>query len=114
MKSGQRTAIARRCLAAVAHACHAIGAGCGWLRRLANALHHPEARHERTPPECLFEYRGAPNAPPQRDGRTRPALAGSAEGSERNVVVPDAGNMLHDGFAVGRPGVDAEGEVSSS
>jgi len=31
MKSGQRTAIARRCLAAVAHACHAIGAGCGWL-----------------------------------------------------------------------------------
>src|SRR5215472_3052908 len=42
MKSGQRTAIARRCLAAVAHACHAIGAGCGWLRRLANA--HPEAQ----------------------------------------------------------------------
>ena len=42
MKSCQRTAIARRCLAAVAHAYHAIGAGCGWLRRLANAPHHPE------------------------------------------------------------------------
>src|SRR5262249_33436653 len=46
-------AIARRCLAALAHACHAIGTGCGWLRRLANAPHHPEARHERTPPERL-------------------------------------------------------------
>jgi len=89
MKSGRRTAIARRSLAAVAHACHAIGAGCGWLRRLANAPHHPEARHERTPPECLFEYRGAPNAPPQRDGRAGPALAGGAEGSERNGVVLD-------------------------
>jgi hypothetical protein len=62
MKSGQRTAIARRCLAAVAHACHAIGAGCGWLRRLANAP--LEARHERTPPECLFDYRGALNVLP--------------------------------------------------
>src|SRR5262245_35634480 len=46
MKSGQRIAIARRSLAAVAHACHAIGAGCGWLRRLANAPHHPEGRHK--------------------------------------------------------------------
>jgi hypothetical protein len=37
MKSRQKIAIARRCLAAVAHACHAMCAGCGWLRRLANA-----------------------------------------------------------------------------
>src|ERR1700730_9537010 len=37
MKSGQKIAIARRCLAAVAHACRAMCAGCGGLRRLANA-----------------------------------------------------------------------------
>jgi tripartite-type tricarboxylate transporter receptor subunit TctC len=36
VKSGEEIAIARRSLAAVAHVCHAIGAGCGWLRRLAN------------------------------------------------------------------------------
>src|SRR5262249_16389689 len=62
VKSGQRTATARRLLAVVAHACHAIGAGCGWLRRLANAP--LEARHARTPPECLFDYRGALNVLP--------------------------------------------------
>ena len=46
-KSGQRIAIARRSLAAVAHACHAMCAGCGWLRRLADAtrsLRLPNAR----------------------------------------------------------------------
>src|SRR5262245_59532831 len=37
MKSGQRIAIARRSRAAVAHACHAMCVGCGWLRRLADA-----------------------------------------------------------------------------
>src|SRR5215471_13616983 len=47
MKSDQRTAIARRCLTAVAHACHAIGAGCGGLRRLAKAPHHHSTRHMR-------------------------------------------------------------------
>jgi len=37
MKSSQKIAIARRSRAAVAHACHAMCAGCGWQRRLANA-----------------------------------------------------------------------------
>jgi len=37
MKNGQKIAIARRSRAAVAHACHAMCASCGWLRRLANA-----------------------------------------------------------------------------
>ncbi len=37
MKSGQEIAIARRSLAALAHACRAMGASCGWLMRLANA-----------------------------------------------------------------------------
>jgi len=46
--------IARRCLAAVAHACHAIGAGCGWLRCLANAPHHPEGRHKLLEDECRY------------------------------------------------------------
>src|SRR5262252_7612836 len=64
MKSGQRTAIARRCLAAVAHACHAIGAGCGWLRRFANAPHHPEGRHKLLEDECpmLWQHGGAVDA----------------------------------------------------
>jgi hypothetical protein len=38
MESSQRIAIARRSQAALAHACHAMGAGCGWQRRLADAL----------------------------------------------------------------------------
>src|SRR6516225_1625675 len=54
MKSGQRTAIARRSLAAVAHACHTIGAGCGWLRCLANAPHHPEGRHKLLEDGCRY------------------------------------------------------------
>jgi hypothetical protein len=33
MKSGQEIAIARRSLAALAHACRAMGASCGWLMR---------------------------------------------------------------------------------
>src|SRR5262245_926171 len=37
MKSGQEIAIARRSLAALAHACRAMCASCDWLRRLANA-----------------------------------------------------------------------------
>jgi hypothetical protein len=99
---------------AVAHACHAIGAGCGWLRRLANAPHHPEARHEKTPPECFVRLSWCAKcsscrplirlsqaqvsailnharALPQRDGHARPAFAGSAEGGERNLVIFDAG-----------------------
>jgi len=50
---------------------------------------------------------------PQRDGHARPAFAGSAEGGERNLVIFDAGDMLHDGFAVERPGVNAKSEVRS-
>src|SRR5262245_65615524 len=38
----QGIAIARRSLAAGAPACHAMCAGCGWLKRLANAPRHPE------------------------------------------------------------------------
>jgi hypothetical protein len=29
-----------------------------------------------------------------------------------HLVVLDTGNMLHDAFAVRRPGIDAEGEVA--
>src|SRR5262249_62332600 len=35
MKSSQKIAIARRSLAAVAHACRAMCACCGWVRGLA-------------------------------------------------------------------------------
>ena len=47
---------------------------------------------------------------PQCDGNARPALAGGAEGAERNLLVFDA---FHDAFAVRCPSIDAEGEVSS-
>jgi hypothetical protein len=35
---------------------------------------------------------------PQGDGGARPALAGGAVGSECNLVILDAGNMLHDAW----------------
>src|SRR5262249_31816016 len=35
------------------------------------------------------------------------------EGGECNLVILDAGDVLHDAFAVRRPGIDAEGEMSS-
>src|SRR5262249_36107224 len=50
---------------------------------------------------------------PQCDGNARPALAGGTEGGERNLVVFDARDVLHDTFAVRCPSIDAEGEVSS-
>jgi len=38
MKSSQEIATARRSVAAMAHACHAMCASCGWRRRRANTL----------------------------------------------------------------------------
>src|SRR5262245_42055778 len=35
------------------------------------------------------------------------------EGGERNLIVLDSRDVLHDAFAVSGPGIDAEGEVSS-
>ena len=49
----------------------------------------------------------------QSDGGPRPAFAGGAVGSECNLVVLDASDVLHDAFAVRGPSIDAEGEVSS-
>jgi hypothetical protein len=57
------------------------------------------------------DFEGARARPAQRDGRARPAFAGRAEGSERNLVILDAGDVLHDAFAVGRPGVNTESEA---
>src|SRR6516165_4838170 len=50
---------------------------------------------------------------PQGDGGTGPAFAGGAVGSERDLIVLDASDVLHDAFAVRGPRIDAEGEVSS-
>ena len=49
---------------------------------------------------------------PQRDGDAGPTLARGEIGSERNLIVLDAGDVLHDAFVVGGPGINAEGEVS--
>src|SRR5262245_8586385 len=50
---------------------------------------------------------------PQGDGCTGPAFAGGAVCGERNLIVLDASDVLDNAFAVGCPGIDAEGKVSS-
>ena len=40
-------------------------------------------------------------------------MARNEIGSERNLIVLDAGDVLNDGFAVRSPGINAESEVSS-
>src|SRR5262249_62337791 len=50
---------------------------------------------------------------PQGDGSTGLALAGGAEGGERDLIVLNAGDVLDDAFAIRCPGIYAEGEVSS-
>src|SRR5262249_50771566 len=50
---------------------------------------------------------------PQGDGRAGPAFTRRAVGSECNLIVLDACDVLDNAFAVGCPGIDAEGEVSS-
>src|SRR5262244_4431931 len=49
---------------------------------------------------------------PQGDGRAGPAFTRRAVGSECNLIVLDAGDVLHDAFAVRRPCIDAESKVS--
>ena len=48
----------------------------------------------------------------QCDGDARPAFAGRVEGSKRNVIVLNAGDVFNDVFAVRSPRIDAEVEVS--
>jgi len=50
---------------------------------------------------------------PQGDGRARPAFTRRAIGGECDLIVLDASDMLDNALAVRRPGIDAEGEVSS-
>src|SRR5215813_8529906 len=50
---------------------------------------------------------------PQGDGRAGPAFTRRAVGSECNLIVLDACHVLDNAFAVGCPGIDAEGKVSS-
>jgi hypothetical protein len=50
---------------------------------------------------------------PQGDGRAGPAFAGGPEGGERDLIILDARDVLDNAFAVGCPGIDAEGKVSS-
>ena len=50
---------------------------------------------------------------PQGDGRTGPAFTRRALGCQRDLIVLDASDVLDNAFAVRRPGIDAEGEVSS-
>jgi len=44
--------------------------------------------------------------------RAGPAFTRRAVGSECNLIVLDAGDVLHDAFAVRRPCIDAESKVS--
>ena len=64
-------------------------------------------RHHAQAPAVLDHSR----ALPQGDGSPRPAFAGSSERGERDLIVLDAGDVLHDALAVRCPSIDAEGEV---
>jgi hypothetical protein len=66
-------------------------------------------RHHAQAPAVLDHSRTLP----QGDGRAGPAFTRCAIGGECNLIVLDAGDVLHDAFAVRGPGIDAEGEVSS-
>src|SRR5262245_17134180 len=79
--------------------------GVGRVRRrlLPRPLHYAQA------PAVLDHSRTLP----QGDGRARPAFTRRAVGSECNLIVLDASDMLHDAFAVRCPSIDAEGKVSS-
>src|SRR5262245_58711701 len=74
------------------------GTSCSLLTR-----HHAQA------PAVLNHARTLP----QGDRRTGPAFTGGAIGSECNLIVLDACDVLDNAFAVGCPGIDAEGKVSS-
>src|SRR6516162_9780427 len=68
-----------------------------------------ETSHHAQTPAVLDHSRTLP----QGDGGTGPAFAGGAVGSERDLIVLDASDVIHDAFAVRGPRIDAEGEVSS-
>src|SRR5262249_24909055 len=65
-------------------------------------------RHAQTP--TVLDYS---RTLPQGDGCAGPAFAGGAVGSECNLIVFDACDVLDDAFAVRGPGIDAERKVSS-
>src|SRR5262249_11405849 len=50
---------------------------------------------------------------PQGDGGTGPAFTRRAVGSERNLIVLDSRDVLHDAFSIRCPRIDAESEVRS-
>src|SRR5262245_48984072 len=79
--------------------------GVGRVRRrlLPRPLHYAQA------PAVLDHSRTLP----QGDGRAGPAFTRRAVGSECNLIVLDACDVLDNAFAVGCPGIDAEGKVSS-
>ena len=67
---------------------------------ILRSIYRAASPHKRFRPGCALA-RGA-----------RPAFAGGAVGSERNLIVLDAGNVLHDAFAVRGPSIDTESKVS--
>src|SRR5262249_60538646 len=79
--------------------------GVGRVRRrlLPRPLHYAQA------PAVLDHSRTLP----QGDGRAGPAFTRRAVGSECDLIVLDARDVLDNAFAVGCPGIDAEGKVSS-
>jgi hypothetical protein len=62
-------------------------------------------------PVCLFSGTRAPYR--RVMGRAGPTFTRRAIGGGRNLIVLDAGDVLHDAFAIRCPRIDAEGEVSS-
>src|SRR5215467_140375 len=73
--------------------------------RFANSRARPKVPHGTSCSLLTRHHAQAPTvldhpcALPQGDRSPRPALAGGEEGGERDLIVLDAGDMLHDAFA---------------
>ena len=81
---------------------------------LGNTLGAPEVPRVRLEVSTPRAGGGCPRCTlPKCDGDARPAFAGCMVDGERNLIVLDASDVLNDAFAVGRPRIDAEDEVSS-
>jgi hypothetical protein len=79
-----------------------------FLDEIKRILDNRTRLHHSQTPTVLDHSR----AMPQGDGRAGPAFTRRAVGSECNLIVLDAGDVLHDAFAVRGPRIDAESKVS--
>ena len=83
-------------------------AGCATRAKASTAWVRPA----KTNPVAVIAG-GSITLAPWRNVMGVPGQRSQLRGSECNLIVLHAGDVLHDAFAVRCPGIDAEGEVSS-